>query len=115
METKQCPICEKKFTLENPLEGDDVEDWWNHVHSCVKDTDQKRKLGNENLIEMYFHCKLCLEEEISQDIEAGWTVQGFQVWRRNHDCNIENMDFEGQKHPANENRKFSQRDIHTVK
>ena len=34
---KVCPMCEKEFELENELEGDDVKEWWDHVHSCVQD------------------------------------------------------------------------------
>ncbi len=53
---------------------------------------------------MFFHCGLCLEQGMKANIEAGWTVVGFQVWCRNHDCNIIHFDFEGHKHPANTSR-----------
>ena len=63
---------------------------------------------NTKEITTYFHCGQCLEESgdepYEQDIEAGWTKLGFQVWCRRHDCNIVHMDFEGQKHPANSTR-----------
>lgn len=58
-------------------------------------------------IELYFHCRQCLNElprGISpsdyQELEAGWTVKGIQVWCKRHDLNILHVDFEGQKHPA---------------
>lgn len=49
----------------------------------------------------YMHCSLCLQEGLPQNIEAGWTRQGFQVWCRNHNVNIIHVDFQGQRHPAN--------------
>lgn len=57
--------------------------------------------SNSKEIQLYFHCGLCLREKLAQNIEAGWTPKGFQVWCRNHDCNIVHVDFEGQTHPAN--------------
>ena len=61
-----------------------------------------------NEIKMFFHCALCIAE-IPDDVtpqewvrsDMGWTVQGFQVWCRRHDCNVIHMDLEGQQHPAN--------------
>jgi len=65
------------------------------------------KISVQNEIKLYMHCKKCLEElppDFSpndfQQIEAGWTKQGFQVWCKRHECNIIHMDFEGHKHPA---------------
>lgn len=56
-------------------------------------------------IELYFHCKECLEEktdEVSakeyQYIEAGWTRKGLQVWCKRHNKQIIHVDFEGSKH-----------------
>lgn len=61
----------------------------------------------ENNIKMFFHCAKCLAEKPADQsprefaaIEAGWTVEGFQVWCKRHEVNIIAMDFEGQKHPA---------------
>ena len=61
-----------------------------------------------NEIWMFFHCGLCIAEipnGISprdwMRLEIGWTVQGFQVWCKRHDCNVVHMDFESHKHPAN--------------
>ena len=53
----------------------------------------------------FFHCVECMNE-IPEDespmnyqrIQAGWTVEGFQVWCVRHDKNIIHVDFEGQKH-----------------
>lgn len=56
---------------------------------------------NTKEIQMFMHCGLCIKENKQQRIEAGWTPLGFQVWCRNHDCNIVHVDFEGQTHPAN--------------
>ena len=62
---------------------------------------------NENNIELFLHCKKCIESRpdgISpkdyQEIGCGWTKQGLQVWCNRHDCNVLHVDFEGQKHPA---------------
>jgi len=65
------------------------------------------KQQEPNQIEAYLHCLQCLEEippgvspREYQRIQAGWTVQGIQVWCVRHEMNIIHMDFEGQKHPA---------------
>ncbi len=57
-----------------------------------------------NEIKLYFHCGKCLDEKpegISpcewQQIQAGWTLKGFQVWCKRHDINIVHMDLKGQK------------------
>jgi len=74
-------------------------------------------LSNENEINAFFHCSLCVQEwkrtifstptspAECQSLEVGWTDQGLQVWCREHDCNVVHIDFEGQKHPANVTRK----------
>ena len=71
----------------------------------------KKTISNKNEIEMYLHCGLCLDEkpeDISpmdyQRIQAGWTVQGLQIWCIRHDCNILHIDFEGRKLSANTTR-----------
>ncbi len=61
-------------------------------------------IPNKNEIQAFMHCGLCIKEQRSQDIEAGWTRLGFQVWCRTHNCNIVHVDFEGVKHPANTTR-----------
>ena len=68
----------------------------------------KNEIGN------FFHCELCINEQLDQDIEAGWTEIGLQVWCRNHECNILHVDFEGQKLPANGNRAWRREDIKAV-
>jgi len=66
----------------------------------------------DNQIVRYFHCRQCLEEmpfgtspRDWAQIEAGSTPIGFQIWCKRHDINICHIDFEGQTHPANLNRK----------
>ena len=61
----------------------------------------------EKSIVMFLHCKKCSESAPSdmspsdyQDIEAGWTEDGLQVWCKRHDQNIICIDFEGHNHPA---------------
>ncbi len=56
----------------------------------------------------FMHCIKCLDDIPSglsaqeyQQIEVGLTRNGLQVWCRRHDCNIYNVDFEGQDHPTN--------------
>lgn len=71
-----------------------------------------REIPNTLSIHLYFHCGLCLgalpdgtsPREYAQ-LEVGWTLQGFQVWCRRHECNVIHVDFEGQKHRANTTRK----------
>ena len=69
----------------------------------------KKEITAENQIEMFLHCKLCLEEwnmtsgvspKDFAKISVGWTVLGFQAWCNRHEANILNVDFEGQKHKA---------------
>ena len=72
------------------------------------------ELSNENKIGSYLHCGKCLEEWKNTEeirtkvspkdyarIQVGWTEKGLQVWCNRHDCNMINIDFQGQKHPAN--------------
>jgi hypothetical protein len=64
-----------------------------------------------NEIEMYLHCRECLEQarikgipespERYSRISAGFTKRGIQIWCHRHDLNILHMDFEGVQHPAN--------------
>jgi len=74
----------------------------------------KNKLSNKMEIQMFIHCGLCIDEykntpEINTKmspkeysrIQAGWTVKGLQIWCNRHNCNVMNIDFEGQHHPAN--------------
>lgn len=58
----------------------------------------------DNHIEQFFHCQLCLEE-LPEDaspqewgsLEAGWTIAGLQIWCKRHDVNVIHLDFEGRK------------------
>ena len=59
----------------------------------------------QNSIVMFFHCKKCsapsdMSPSDYQNIEAGWTEDGLQVWCKRHDLNIIHIDFEGHNHPA---------------
>lgn len=65
------------------------------------------ELSNDLSIGLYLHCKMCLDGEMPQNIEAGWTELGLQVWCKNHERNIVHIDFEGHQHPADETRKFT--------
>jgi hypothetical protein len=57
--------------------------------------------GNDKAIGSFFHCGRCVATGVRQDLEAGFTPLGIQVWCRACDANILHVDFEGQKHPAN--------------
>ena len=48
----------------------------------------------------YFHCALCIAVGAPQDISAGWTLHGLQVWCNVHGVNILHVDFEGRQHPG---------------
>ena len=57
-----------------------------------------------NRIGAFFHCRQCMEERPAtisprewSRIEVGWTPQGLQVWCVRHDCNIFDLDFQGQQ------------------
>jgi len=69
---------------------------------------------NENSIELYFHCQLCvLDDDITQDIEVGLTDMGLQIWCRIHDCNVVHIDFENYPHPMDDTRKVIPR-VHNM-
>ena len=66
-----------------------------------------QKVKPSNDIQMFFHCKECMEEipdDLApcdyQQLAVGWTEQGLQVWCSRHDMNIIHIDFEGHCHPA---------------
>lgn len=70
------------------------------------------RITSDNQIQMYCHCGKCVEEwragkaagespATYARLEVGWTPYGLQVWCNRHDCNVVNIDFQGQKHPAN--------------
>ena len=58
-----------------------------------------------NKIDMFIHCKLCLDEFYSKpsdlspreyaQIEVGWTKPGFQIWCKRHEVNVMDVDFDG--------------------
>ena len=67
----------------------------------------KKKFTAYNNIEMFLHCKLCLDDmprgispKEHADISVGWTIHGFQAWCNRHEANIIHVNFEGQKHKA---------------
>ena len=62
------------------------------------------KIPVNNCIQLYFHCSLCLKQKPShispkeyQQIQAGWTKQGIQIWCTRHDINIAHIDLNGNK------------------
>ena len=66
-----------------------------------------RMITEKNQIQMYLHCKQCMNElpegvspRENARFEIGWTVHGVQAWCVRHESNILNVDFEGHKHPA---------------
>ena len=68
--------------------------------------------SNENQIEMYHHCGMCLDEKPADQspkdwarIQTGWTRDGIQIWCTRHNVNVMHMDFQGQKHPADCSKK----------
>jgi hypothetical protein len=59
---------------------------------------------SKNVIGMYFHCKMCLEELPKTEspmswsrTQCGWTSKGVQVWCIRHDTEIVHLDLLGQK------------------
>lgn len=66
---------------------------------------------NQNCVQQFAHCGLCLEELPSDQSPAewarlnfGWTKSGFQLWCERHQANVLHIDFEGHKHPADTTR-----------
>lgn len=66
------------------------------------------KLSNREEIGAYMVCGNCLQERPAGTtprdwtrFNVGWTRAGLQVWCVRCDLNVINIDFEGQKHPAN--------------
>lgn len=51
----------------------------------------------ENGIQMYFHCKNCLEANRRQQLAVGWTIKGVQVWCETCETNVTALDFRGMK------------------
>ena len=69
---------------------------------------------NEENIEMYIHCELCIEENKDNGDESpqewsnydvGWTKQGLQIWCWKHNANVLHFDFEGRKIKADSTRR----------
>lgn len=65
------------------------------------------RITNNLEINAYLHCGKCLDELPDgvtpadySNTQAGFTDQGLQVWCNRHNCNIVNIDFEGNQHPA---------------
>lgn len=68
-----------------------------------------RPVSNENCIQGFLHCSMCLKEVPKgqspaeyQKLAIGWTSVGLQVWCRRHDVNVMHIDFQGHQHPANQ-------------
>lgn len=69
-------------------------------------------IPSANSIASFVHCGLCIQEmpagtspRLWAQLEVGFTKIGIQVWCKRHECNVMHIDFQGQKHPANTNRK----------
>lgn len=71
----------------------------------------ERDISSDNCVQLFFHCRECIEElppgqspaEWAR-ISAGFTEIGLQVWCNRHDCNIVHIDFQNMQHPANKRR-----------
>ena len=80
--------------------------------------EQYRDITNDLSIHAYQHCKRCMEEmpagispqEWAQ-LEMGWTLIGFQVWCKRHNCNVAHVDFQGMTHPANCSRPLTDDEV----
>jgi hypothetical protein len=69
-----------------------------------------RPIPPELSIQLYFHCRKCLEEKPEgmspqewSSLEIGYTALGIQVWCKRHNINVVHVDFEGVQHPGNFN------------
>lgn len=51
----------------------------------------------EPRIQMYFHCKTCIERNDEQYLAAGWTPEGIQIVCESCGNTIIDLDFMGQK------------------
>lgn len=70
-----------------------------------------RDISNTNCIHTFFHCGKCSilrppDQSMREwaQLEIGFTPLGLQVWCKRCECNVVHVDFEGQKHPANNTR-----------
>lgn len=68
-----------------------------------------REIPATNSIMAFFHCRQCIAEMPDGESPSTWarystglTELGIQVWCDRHDCNIVHIDFEGCRHPANQ-------------
>jgi hypothetical protein len=69
------------------------------------------RITSANQITAFCHCHKCVEEwkegkapnespSSYARLDVGFTPYGLQVWCNRHECNVLNIDFQGQKHPA---------------
>lgn len=79
--------------------------------AALAESRQHGPLANGLEVLQYCHCSVCLQEMPAGEspktwarLSVGWTERGLQVWCARHECNVMNIDFEGQKHPANVTR-----------
>ena len=76
---------------------------------------KQREIPAVNCIQLYFHCRQCIETLPRgqspaewRRISCGFTEMGIQVWCDRHECNIAHIDFEGQAHPVNKGKTETQ-------
>jgi hypothetical protein len=69
-----------------------------------------RKIPATNEILTYAHCGQCLDSLPKNEspasyarLSVGFTEIGLQIWCERHNMNVLSIDFEGKKHPANNN------------
>jgi hypothetical protein len=60
---------------------------------------------SEPRIQLYFHCKTCIENGDQQHLAAGWTKEGIQVFCETCNNSVIDIDFEGVQHHLYEARK----------
>jgi hypothetical protein len=77
------------------------------ITKAKKEHKEPEGITQDNQIETYIHCGRCLKElpvgmspmEYSM-AQSGFTEFGIQIWCHRHNCNVVNIDFEGQVHPS---------------
>lgn len=75
-------------------------------------------MNNQLQIGLFIQCGECMKEvpdglspQEYAYVSVGWTELGLQVWCNRHNCNILNIDFEGQKHPADISRPVTKKPL----
>ncbi len=59
-------------------------------------------IPNLREIRLYIHCNKCVRDGMPEAPSVGFTDIGLQIWCDYHNANILHIDFENQKHAAND-------------